>query len=664
MYTLRRAVLPHEYSCKIKTADLMNKHFLNFVFPGNFMRMKLVIDSLSTLIEIRSHETNSKSKAIEVVEDKLKSIEQDTLGVEVESEEAEFSNQEASSLTVEWTAQEVNLTNGRCSELQENPNCPFLVYLCLRHNTYLTKIPASFFENMPVLQILDMSNTSIETLPSSISKLFKLEGLFLRSCNMLMELPPEVGRLTNLRVLDLEGTELVCLPKQVGWLLQLQRLKFSLYRYADRHLESIGGVERSIIPRETLSKLSGLRELRIDVDPECEWWDAEVEAIINDLGKLKNLETLKLYFPAVELFQQLLQHQCVERFEWDVVMPLIYPTLSNFRLIVGRHVDHIMSCVPRDLQDEFLRLEKCLKYVNGKGEQDAIITKALKHVSALFLNHHWTIQMLSFFDMEQMHKLKFCLMAECDDMKTIIGEYYLHGELLKSSGEKPILRSLCYLSIHYMRKLHSIWEGPIANGSLSGLKILAIHACPELETIFNLVLLGNLIFLQQLILKDCPKIQSLVAQESSLFQHSKFLPRLKKLSLLHLTEQHTISSGLRIAPRLEKMVVYNCPKLKNLHPLEWCSKGIKEIKGESEWWESNKSGWSSDQHDYLARVFIPFKDDDDDDDSIDELAEAVQISLTSQVEHATKGYLANSATLATLARRKPTAPEKPSMFFI
>ncbi|KAM7478754.1 hypothetical protein LguiA_026967 [Lonicera macranthoides] len=351
---------------------------------------------------------------------------------------------------------------------------------------------------------------------------------------MLMELPPEVGRLTNLRVFDLEGTELVCLPKQVGWLLQLQRLKFSLYSYADRHLESIGGVERSIIPRETLSKLSSLRELRIDVDPECEWWDAEVEAIINDLGKLKNLETLKLYFPAVELFQQLLQHQCVERLEWD---------------------------------DEFLRLEKCLKYVNGKGEQDAIITKALKHVSALFLNRHWTIQMLSFFDMEQMHKLKFCLIAECDDMKTIIGEYYLHGEVVKSSGEKPILRSLCYLGIHYMRKLRSIWEGPIAIGSLSGLKILAIHACPELETIFNLVLLGNLIFLQQLILEDCPKIQSLVAQESSLFQRSEFLPRLKKISLLHLSELHTISGGLRIAPRLEKMVVYNCPKLKNLHPL-------------------------------------------------------------------------------------------------
>ena len=212
---------------------------------------------------------------MEVFEDKLKSIEQHTVLMEVESE-AEFLNQEASSLTVEWTAPEVNLANGRCSELPENPNCPFLVKLFLQHNTYLTEIPASFFENMPVLQVLDMSNTSIKTLPSSISKLFRLRELFLRGCEMLMELPPLIRRLTNLKVLDLKGTELVSLPKEVGLLLQLERLKFSLYKFADRHKEVINGIERSVISRETVSKLSSLKELSINVDPECDWWDAEV----------------------------------------------------------------------------------------------------------------------------------------------------------------------------------------------------------------------------------------------------------------------------------------------------------------------------------------------------------------------------------------------------
>ncbi|KAM7478751.1 hypothetical protein LguiA_026964 [Lonicera macranthoides] len=555
--------------------------------------------------------------------------------MEVESE-AEFSNQEAPSLTVEWTSPVVSLTNGRCSQLPEKPNCPFLVKLFLQHNTYLTEIPASFFENMPVLRVLDISHTSIKTLPLSISKLFRLWELYLRGCKMLMQLPPAIGHLTNLKVLDLEGTELVCLPKQMGWLLQLERLKFSLYRFADRHLESINGIERSIIPRETLSKLSSLKELSIDVDPECEWWDAEVEAIISDLGKLGNMEMLKLYFPTVELFQQLQQRRCVKRLEWDIAMPLIYPTLSNFRFIVGRHEDHIMSSVSRHLQDEFVKLEKCFRYVNGVRDSDAI-TKALEHVGALFLDRHWTIQWLSVSNMEKMNKLKFCLIAECNEMRAILGRPTFYRELEKDSGREPILGSLCYLGIYYMKNLQKICGGPIANGSLSSLKILAIHTCPVLSTIFNFRLLDNLIFLQELIVEDCPKVQSLVTQESTLIQHKEFLRRLEKISLLHLPELNNISSGLWIAPRLEKMVIYNCPKLKDLHPLERCSRDIKEIKGESEWWETNKSDWSSDQHDYLIRVFVPLEEDDD---SIDELAEAVQISLImSQVTKSTEDLL-------------------------
>ncbi|KAM7482048.1 hypothetical protein LguiB_006631 [Lonicera macranthoides] len=554
-------------------------------------------------------ESNSKSKAMEVLEDKLKIIEKHTVLTEAESE-AQFSNQEASSLTSEWTAPEVNLANGRCSELPENPNCPFLVKLFLQHNTYLTEIPALFFENMPVLQVLDMSNTSIKTLPSSIFKLFRLQELFLRGCEMLMELPPEIGRLANLKVLDLEGTELVSLPKEVGLLLQLACLKFSLYKFADHHKEIINGIERSIISRETLSKLSSLKELSINVDPKCDWWDVEVEAIVSDLGELVKLRTLKLYFPTVKLLDKFLQLPCAKKFEWADVMPYIYRTLYNFSFIVGRHNDRIMSSIPRDLQDQFVKLDKCLKYVNGEGDMDAIIANALKHFDALFLYRHWTIQRLSDFNGKKMDNLKFCLIAECNEMETILG-----GRLS--------LRSLHYLGIHYMKNLCSIWRGPIVVGSFSSLKILAIHTCPELRTIFNLTLLDNLVFLQELIVEDCPKVWSLVTQDSSLLQHKEFLPRLTKISLLHLPKLHDISRGIWIAPRLEKMVVYDCPNLNHRYPLEICSRSIKEIKGESEWWESVQK-----QYDYLDRVFVPLEDDD----LNDELAEAVQVSLNMSQE--------------------------------
>ena len=43
-----------------------------------------------------------------------------------------------------------------------------------------------------------------------------------------MELPREVGKLSNLKVLDLEGTEIIRLPVDVGKLTNLTCLKMSI----------------------------------------------------------------------------------------------------------------------------------------------------------------------------------------------------------------------------------------------------------------------------------------------------------------------------------------------------------------------------------------------------------------------------------------------------
>ena len=71
-----------------------------------------------------------------------------------------------------------------------------------------------------MLQILDLSHTKIRSLPQS------LYGL---SQTLFMELPPDVGELSNLKVLDLEGTEIIRLPMDVGKLTNLTCLKMSFY---------------------------------------------------------------------------------------------------------------------------------------------------------------------------------------------------------------------------------------------------------------------------------------------------------------------------------------------------------------------------------------------------------------------------------------------------
>ncbi|KAM7477965.1 hypothetical protein LguiA_026178 [Lonicera macranthoides] len=519
------------------------------------------------------HESKFIQKIIEAIEEKVKVVQEDVVPME------------PLSLDEDWTAIEINLRD--TEELPENPNCPFLVKLVLEQSHDLTEIPDSFFVSMPVLQVLDLSNTGIKTLPRSIASLAELQQFFLRDCVLLRELPPEIGELKNLKVFDLEGTELMCLPKEIRGLLQLERLKVSLYRCADNYIERKG--IKAIIPRATLSKCSHVKELSILVDPDCEWWDAEVEAIINELPLLRNLGKLELYFPTLELLQKFLQ-----------LPGSVYQNLSNFRLTVGRHEQHIISTLPYNLQSVFEKLDKCLKYVNGKGSVDRI-GMALKHARALFLDRQWTIEKLSAFKIDEMHQLNFCLVVECNEMNTIVDGGDFCQE--RDNGGKPILGSLRYLSVHYMKNLQSTWKGPIVSHCLSCLEILALHTCPELTTIFNLALLRNLINLKELIVENCPKVKSLVsADPSSLEADSDFLPALEKILLLDLPELVSISDDLSIGRKLETIIFSNCPMLKNLSPKDMYSKYMHEIKDESEWSKALDS--SNGETDYLQRKHI------------------------------------------------------------
>ena len=91
----------------------------------------------------------------------------------------------------------------------------------------------------------------------------------------------------------------------------------------------------AVIPCGVICSLSQLEELNIDVNLDDEQWDARVEDIVNEVCTLKRLETLKFYFPRVEL---------LKHFKWNSLKP------SHFRFTVGHHVKRIMSRVPCDAE--------------------------------------------------------------------------------------------------------------------------------------------------------------------------------------------------------------------------------------------------------------------------------------------------------------------------
>ncbi|KAL4655009.1 hypothetical protein ACB092_01G421000 [Castanea dentata] len=496
----------------------------------------------------------------------------------------------------DWeNANEIYLMDNELSVLPENPRCPKLSALFLQRNYKLRLIPPTFFDYMPALQILNLSGTNIKSLPNSIVRLVSLKRLFLNDCHCFMVLSPEIGELKQLEVLCLEGTEIMDLPLDIKKLTNLTCLEVSFCEFQSNCRQAMQ--LNAVVPSGVISVLSQLEELSIDVDPGDERWDACVEDIVNEVCTLKSLYSLKFYFQGVELLS------CIQ---WNI------PSLLYFRFTVGRHVKRIMSGVPRDVEFELERWDRCLKYINGV-DVPRDIKKVLQHATAFFLDRHATVKKLSNFGIQNMEKLKCLVMGECSEVQVIIDEADGYEEddsdeiVSESYGtEKIVLGSLEYMYVFYMESLRSMWEGagPLQPESLVCLKSLTLCTCPQLTTIFTPGLLANLCNLEELKVDDCPSIKSIVSHDiTAEHKISYFLPELKKISLHYMPELVSISNGLHIAPKLEWLSFYACPNLKNPLVGEVSSQCLKKIKGETSWWEALE--WSNGHPGYLDEIFVP-----------------------------------------------------------
>jgi hypothetical protein len=341
----------------------------------------------------------------------------------------------------DWeNAKEIYFMDNELTVLPENPRCPKLSALFLQRNYKLRTIPTSFFDHMRALQTLNFSRTGIKFLPDSIVRLVGLKRLFLNDCHRFMRLSPKVGELKQLEVLDLEGTEIMDLPQEIEKLTDVTCMEVSFYGYTSDGSRRVVQ-SNAVVPCGVISALSQLEELNIDVDPDDERWDAYVEAIVNEVCTLKRIETLKFYFPRVELLRHIQRN---------------IPSLLHFRFTVGRHVKRIISRVPLDVEFELEQWERCLKYINGVGVPREI-QNVLQHATAFFLDRHATAKKLSNFGVQNMEKLKCLVMGECNEVQVIIDEEDDCNEIVsESSGtEKIVLESLEYLYVYYMKSLRN-----------------------------------------------------------------------------------------------------------------------------------------------------------------------------------------------------------------
>ncbi|GLT85745.1 hypothetical protein SLE2022_039230 [Rubroshorea leprosula] len=371
--------------------------------------------------------------------------------------------------------------------------------------------------------------------------------------------------------------------------------------------------QNALIHPGTISALSRLTELSIDVNSDDERWNAVVEAVTEEACSLETLKCLILYLPNIESLGKRRMGST----------SLGYYPLHGFRFTIGQHKQRTISRVPKQVETHFQKWKRCLKFVKGK-EIPSEMKKVLKCTKAFYLDRHDTATSLCDFGTENMQELEFCLLVECNEIQTIIsGVESLEEQadvLVKDpnnsesgggllSAQEPALVNLQYLHIFYLKNLVSIWRTPTNDKQcLSGLKFLALHMCPKLSVIFSPAMLANLGKLELLIVKDCPEVTSVVSLTSNeSTDRSLYLPSLKRILLLYLPKLLSISGGFRIAPNLEKAGFYNCPKLESLSRVEMSSGFLQVIRGESKWWEAlkwNKSQWGTG-FDYIQSIFSP-----------------------------------------------------------
>ncbi|WCJ26619.1 Disease resistance protein (CC-NBS-LRR class) family [Euphorbia peplus] len=115
-----------------------------------------------------------------------------------------------------------------CSEIENipcnySPSCSNLSTVVLSRNRKLGHIRDSFFEGMPRLKVLDLSHTSIESLPASVGGLVNLTTLVLSWCLRLKSIP-SLAKLKELKKLDLSFSGVEKVPEDIGVLSELTYL--------------------------------------------------------------------------------------------------------------------------------------------------------------------------------------------------------------------------------------------------------------------------------------------------------------------------------------------------------------------------------------------------------------------------------------------------------
>ncbi|XP_050386012.1 uncharacterized protein LOC126802427 [Argentina anserina] len=444
-----------------------------------------------------------------------------------------------------------------------------------------------------------------------LGKLTKLEILSMRESN-LEALPKEIGDLTNLRMLDLTGGQIVTIPSK-------------LFR-----------------------KMHKLEELYM----ECGFWDwgseieggeGETNAGFDELTSLPCLRVLKVWIShsncipkTVELNPNWIQFDiCIGRDDEIVVSQYCYnsvcltldtslSTLPDwFVFVVINRAEKLEWIECKGLIDYFVQYEHesrldRLKYLSVTGcDENSKEWKnsttwfprkpVFENLEDLHLSRVDFMKELCLGDLPQgsLFGLKLLEVDSCcnwgnillpskllqrvPNLETLIcndvdGMEYVFG----CEGFKPEKSKLRDLSFVGLDAVRSICNGPAPHAMFQTLKILSIERCSFVGSLFSYEVAQYLYQLEDLKVAFCPSLERVIeANKETMNQKRTVFPKLKNLALMRLPKLY--SGGATID--------FECPLLECLY-LKDCSQFSSSTSASD--FHSRKNVQFNDEQHYLS----------------------------------------------------------------
>ncbi|KAI5397454.1 uncharacterized protein LOC127092588 [Lathyrus oleraceus] len=367
----------------------------------------------------------------------------------------------------------------RCQHMHKLPkmiDCPSIKFFILYSKNRSLEIPDMFFKGMKSLTVLDLTALNLPSLPTSFRFLTDLKSLCLDFC--VLENMDSIKALQNLEILSLWNSSMIKLPREIGRLTQLRMLDLSN-----------SGIE--VVPPNIISSLTKLEELYMgSTSINWEVVNSTVQhenASIAELRKLPNLTALELQIRETWMLPRDLQ--------------VMFEKLKRYKIAIGDVWEW------SDIKDVTLRTLMLKLGTNIHLEHG--IKALIKSVENLYLDDIYGIQNVVYqLDGEGFPFLKHLHVQNNANMKHIVDS----KERNQIHVSFPILETLVLDNLH---NLDHICHGPLSLASFRCLSVIKVKTCFQLKYLFSFTMVKGLSHLSKIEVCHCNSMKEIVLEDNN-----------------------------------------------------------------------------------------------------------------------------------------------------